>query len=75
MKAREVIREIERRGGSFTRQAGSHRRYTARATDAEGNTTTAHATVPMHSGDIPAGTLASIERQLESVFGKGWLRK
>jgi predicted RNA binding protein YcfA (HicA-like mRNA interferase family) len=75
MRARDVIREIERQGGHFARQAGSHRRYTASITDADGNTTTAHATVPMHNGDIPAGTLAGIERQLEAVFGKGWLRK
>lgn len=74
MRAREVIREIERRGGQFTRQVGSHRRYTAAAKGANGATVTAHATVPMHNGDIPTGTLASIEKQLEPVFGKGWLR-
>lgn len=27
-----------------------------------------------HPGDIPAGTLRSIERDLEPVLGKGWLR-
>jgi hypothetical protein len=31
-------------------------------------------TVPPHSGDIPADTLRAIERDLEDVFGKGWLR-
>jgi predicted RNA binding protein YcfA (HicA-like mRNA interferase family) len=47
----------------------THRRY--RAT---GNGVTAHTTVPQHSGDIPAGTLRAIERDLEPVLGKGWLR-
>jgi predicted RNA binding protein YcfA (HicA-like mRNA interferase family) len=31
-------------------------------------------TVPQHSGDIPAGTLRAIERDLEPALGKGWLR-
>lgn len=31
-------------------------------------------TVAQHIGDIPAGTLRAIERDLEVAFGKGWLR-
>ena len=31
--------------------------------------------VPIHSDDIPAGTLRSIERQGESALGRMWLRK
>jgi len=31
-------------------------------------------TVAQHAGDIPAGTLRAIERDLEPAFGKGWLR-
>ncbi len=31
--------------------------------------------VPIHSDDIPAGTLRSIERQGESALGRRWLRK
>jgi predicted RNA binding protein YcfA (HicA-like mRNA interferase family) len=29
--------------------------------------------VPIHSRDIPIGTLQSIERQGEGAFGPGWL--
>ena len=31
--------------------------------------------VPIHSGDIPTGTLRSIERQGEPALGRMWLRK
>jgi hypothetical protein len=31
--------------------------------------------VPIHSRDIPPGTLKSIERQGESALGRGWLRR
>ena len=69
MKAREVNREIESRGGEFARQRGSHRMYVATR-----NGVTARTTVPQHSGDIPIGLLRAIERDLEPIFGKGWLR-
>lgn len=57
----------------MTRQTGSHRRYAAVSSGADGSRTW-FTTVPQHSGDIPAGTLRAIERDLEQVFGKGWLR-
>jgi predicted RNA binding protein YcfA (HicA-like mRNA interferase family) len=31
--------------------------------------------VPIHSDDIPTGTLRSIERQGEPALGQKWLRK
>ena len=31
--------------------------------------------VPIHSEDIPIGTLRSIERQAEPALGRMWLRK
>jgi hypothetical protein len=31
--------------------------------------------VPIHSGDIPTGTLRSIERQGEAALGRMWLRR
>ena len=31
--------------------------------------------IPIHSGDIPTGTLRSIERQGEPALGRMWLRK
>lgn len=74
MRAREVNRAIERAGGTNLRQVGSHRRYRITKTGDDGTTLTAHTTVPQHPGDIPAGTLRSIERDLEPVLGKGWLR-
>ncbi len=60
---------IERAGGVNAAQRGSHRKYTVTV---EGRT--ARTTVPQHTGDIPKGTLAAIERDLEPVLGKGWLR-
>ncbi len=56
------------------RQAGSHRRYVVTYTDAAGRETTVATTVPQHAGDIPAGTLRAIERDLEPAFEEGWLR-
>lgn len=59
----------------MSRQAGSHRRYLVTYTDPEtGEEATAFTTVAQHTGDIPAGTLRAIERDLEVAFGKGWLR-
>jgi len=69
MRARDVNRAIESRGGEFVRQRGSHRMYIATA-----DGVTARTTVPQHPGDIPTGLLRAIERDLEQVFGKRWLR-
>jgi predicted RNA binding protein YcfA (HicA-like mRNA interferase family) len=69
MKAREVNRKIEQAGGVQVRQRGSHRSY-----EVTKNGTRAITTVPQHTGDIPAGTLRAIERDLEPVLGRGWLR-
>jgi len=74
MRAREVNRRIERLGGVIARQVGSHRRYVASYTDAAGREATVATTVAQHAGDVPAGTLRAIERDLEPAFGKGWLR-
>lgn len=69
MKAREVNQRIESLGGYMVRQRGSHRLYRADFTEG-----TCQTVVPQHTGDIPTGTLRSIERGLEPAFGKGWLR-
>lgn len=74
VKAREVNRRIERLGGQVARQTGSHRRYVVLYTDAAGGEVKVFTTVAQHTGDIPAGTLRAIERDLEVAFGKGWLR-
>jgi predicted RNA binding protein YcfA (HicA-like mRNA interferase family) len=74
VKAREVNRRIERLGGVMARQIGSHRRYVVVFTDGAGVEMKAATTVPQHTGDIPAGTLRAIERDLEAALGKGWLR-
>ncbi|WP_328522860.1 type II toxin-antitoxin system HicA family toxin [Kribbella sp. NBC_00359] len=74
MKAREVVRAIERAGGKKTRQTGSHARYAVPYTKPDGTPSTAYGTVPVHGGDIPQGTLDSIERQLEPALGKEWLQ-
>lgn len=69
MKAREVNRKIESRGGRMLRQRGSHRFFRVEIDGEVG-----HTTVHQHSGDIPAGLLRKIERDLEPTLGKGWLR-
>jgi len=74
MTARELIRLIERNGGVLLRQRGSHRQCEARATLADGTEITARTTVAQHVGDVRPGTLRAIERDLEPVFGKGWLK-
>jgi predicted RNA binding protein YcfA (HicA-like mRNA interferase family) len=71
---REVIRLIERNGGVLLRQRGSHRQHEARTTLADGTEVTARTTVAQHAGDVRPGTLRAIERDLEPVFGKGWLK-
>ncbi|RUR03011.1 type II toxin-antitoxin system HicA family toxin [Labedella endophytica] len=69
MRAYEVNRRIEKLGGRPLRQRGSHLFF-----EAEFNGVKGHTTVPQHSGDIPKGLLSKIQRDLEPVFGKGWLR-
>jgi len=70
MKARNINRKIEALGGVIVRQRGSHRIYSVTlATGVTGNTT-----VPQHTGDLPKGTLHAIEKNLEKVLGKGWLK-
>jgi len=43
-------------------------------TDDAGARVTVATTVAQHAGDVPAGTLRAIERDLEPALGKGWLR-
>lgn len=74
VKAREVNRRIERLGGVLIRQVGSQRRYVVAFTDGTGVEAKTATTVPQHAGDIPAGTLRAIERNLEAALGKGWLQ-
>jgi predicted RNA binding protein YcfA (HicA-like mRNA interferase family) len=69
-----VNRRIERLGGVMVRQVGSHRRYVVAFADGTGAKVMAATTVSQHAGDIPAGTLRAIERDLEAALGKGWLR-
>lgn len=64
---------IESLGGQYIGQRGSHRKYRATYKDASGNAASAQTVVAQHRGDIPAGTLRAIQRQMEPAFGKGWL--
>ncbi len=72
MTSRELIRIIERKGGLLLSQRGSHCQYEARAVLADDTEVIAR-TVAQHAGDVRPGTLRAIERDLEPVFGKGWL--
>ncbi len=66
MTARELRKIVRKRGCVEVRQVGSH--LTIRCGECV-------ATIAVHTGDIPTGTLRKIERDLEPCLGKGWLRK
>ncbi|OGK82017.1 MAG: hypothetical protein A2X52_01895 [Candidatus Rokubacteria bacterium GWC2_70_16] len=55
LRAREIVRKLERAGFTLRRQVGSHARY-AHA-DGRG------VTVPMHPGDVPVPVVRAILRQ------------
>ena len=55
LRAREVVRKLERAGFTLRRQSGSHARYAH--PDGRG------VTVPIHPGDVPLPVLRSIMRQ------------
>jgi predicted RNA binding protein YcfA (HicA-like mRNA interferase family) len=55
LRAREIVRKLERAGFEFRRQTGSHARYVH--PDGRG------VTVPMHPGDVPVPVVRSILRQ------------
>ena len=55
LRAREIVRKLERAGFVLRRQSGSHARYVH--PDGRG------ATVPMHPGDVPTLVLRSILKQ------------
>ena len=74
MTARTAGKRILKLGGYQVRQRGSHRFYEARRTLPDGTVVVANTVVPQHSGDIAVGTLRSIERDMELVFGERWLR-
>ena len=66
MTARIVIRMLREHGCELVRQARSHQIWRC------GNCQTV---VPVHPGDIPIGTLRSIERDLEAGLGPKWLTR
>jgi predicted RNA binding protein YcfA (HicA-like mRNA interferase family) len=57
LKAREVIRALERAGFAVSRTSGSHCRLIHTTDPAR------KVTVPLHTGDIPRGTLRAIVSQ------------
>ena len=73
LTTREVIRRIEALGGRRIRVKGSHATYEVVVRHADGSVRMAPAQVPIHGGDVPPGTLRSIQRQLGAVLGEGWL--
>jgi predicted RNA binding protein YcfA (HicA-like mRNA interferase family) len=56
MKSREIIRRLESEGWKLVRVSGSHHQF--KHPDKPGRVTVKHP-----DGDIPAGTLRSIEKQ------------
>jgi len=70
VKAAQVIKRITELGGVQIGQRGSYRTFTA-----TNGGVTAQTTVPDHGArDLGPGLVRAIERQMEPVFGKGWLR-
>lgn len=63
LRAREIVRKLERAGFAFRRQSGSHARYVH--PDGRG------VTVPIHHGDVPVAVLRSILRQA-ALSEKEW---
>jgi predicted RNA binding protein YcfA (HicA-like mRNA interferase family) len=55
LRAREIVRKLERAGFALRRQRGGH----ARSVHPDGR----GATVPMHSGDVPVPVIRSILNQ------------
>ncbi len=55
LRAREIVRKLERAGFTLRRQVGSHARYVH--ADGRG------VTVPMHPGDVPVPVVRAILRQ------------
>lgn len=55
LRAREIVRKLERAGFVFRRQTGSHARYVH--PDGRG------VAVPMHPGDVPVPVVRSVLRQ------------
>ena len=68
VRVRDINRKIEAHGGRFVRQRGSHRVYRVNR-----GTWVIMVVVPQHGGDMPKGTLRSIERDLEPMLGERWL--
>ncbi|MEX2598112.1 MAG: type II toxin-antitoxin system HicA family toxin [Dehalococcoidia bacterium] len=55
LRAREIVRKLERSGFQLTRQTGSHARHI--------HPNGRGVTVPIHPGDVPVAVLRSILRQ------------
>ncbi len=73
VRANDVNRRLERLGAIKVSQRGSHRKYKASYKRVDGSTGTVQTIVAQHRGDMPQGTLRSIEESMEPAFGKGWL--
>ncbi len=69
MRHREVIKRMRALDPTarVVHQDGSHQKW--RLDDGSS------VIIPIHSDDIPTGTLRSIERQGEPALGRMWLRK
>ncbi len=65
VNTRDLRRRLRKAGCDEVRQTGSHLLVCCG---------TCQTVVPIHGGDVPTGTLRSIERDLEPCLGKGWLR-
>lgn len=68
-KAKDLNKVLVKKGAYVVRQKGSHRLF--RVDHADGF---CQSVVPQHGGDVPVGTVKSIEKDFEQAFGKGWLK-
>ncbi len=65
VRAQELRRILRHAGCVEVRQSGSHIVRCG----------TCQTVVPVHGGDPPAGTMRSIERDLEACLGERWLKR
>jgi predicted RNA binding protein YcfA (HicA-like mRNA interferase family) len=55
------------------RQTGGHRRYRVTYTSEDGQQSHCDTTVAQHPGNLGAGVIKAIEKQLSPALGKNWL--
>lgn len=67
IRPREMVKAIERCGGEFVRQKGSHAHYRA-----EKNGVVVRVIVPVHPGDMNKHVQKQVQDDLAVIWGQEW---